>query len=423
MPRQHGAPGVAAVSTRLVAAPALGKPSVVSDPGFVLLFSTSLLPGFRGFPDRPDGFEPIPEATASALRSWRDAAQAHVLGAAFVQAARFALHQVGRIGLDAGDADAPGHADVALLAHVAGVAVWEVWMPAPRQGFDPARWVQWLDPEQPASLAARVWARLLPLNQAVSGRADYGGYLPLSVIRLPHIELDDWMDEHAEQLVSLLWRDRIARPLKPEVVASELARDTCARVGGITLLGRRGALDLQDRRDEGSADAQALALPPRSVLAYLITLELLSIERAVLQRLYDRLTHAGPRSIADLLALKRDVMDGLEEYYGSTLASTRFNDVVAEQGEAMLGIVDLFDAVTDRLDMVSFALTTSYQQRTTALQFWLTVVFGATEIGFIASSIATWYYPSGLGVVLAWTLGASLVSGALLAALLRDKIS
>jgi hemolysin activation/secretion protein len=89
----------------------------------------------------------------------------------------------------------------------------------------------------------------------------------------------------------------------------------------------------------------------------------------------------------------------------------------------MLGIVDLFDAVTDRLDMVSFALTTSYQQRTTALQFWLTVVFGATEIGFIASSIATWYDPSGLGVVLAWTLGASLVSGALLAALLRDKIS
>lgn len=402
--------------------PVIAESSAVSDPGFVLLFSVSLLPGFSGFPARPDGFEAIPEAAVSTLRSWRDTAQDHVLGAAFVQAARLTLHQVGRIEFSAMDPGAPGHADVTLLTHVAGVALWEVWMPAPRQEFDPARWVQWLDPEQPESLASLVWARLLPLNQAITGRDDYGGYLPLTVIRLPHVELDGWMNAHAEQTISLLWRDRIGRPLKPEVVAGELARDTCARVGGITLLGRRGALDLQDRRDEGSRDARALALPPRSVLAYLINLELLSIERAVLQRLYDRLTHAGPRSIADLLTLKRDIMDGLEEYYGATLASTRFNDVVAEQGETLLGIVDLFDAVTDRLEMVSFALTTNYQRRTTALQFWLTVVFGATEIGFIAASIATWYYSSGLGVVLGWTLGASLVSGGVLAALLRDKV-
>ncbi len=88
----------------------------------------------------------------------------------------------------------------------------------------------------------------------------------------------------------------------------------------------------------------------------------------------------------------------------------------------MLGIVDLFDAVRDRPGMVSFALTTSYQRRTTALQFGLTVVFGATEIGFIAASIATWHYSSGLGVVLGWTLGASLASGGVLAALLRDKL-
>lgn len=31
-------------------------------------------------------------------------------------------------------------------------------------------------------------------------------------------------------------------------------------------------------------------------------------------------------------------------------------------------------------------------------------MFGATEIGFIAARIATWYYRSGLGTVLAWTL-------------------
>ena len=190
---------------------------------------------------------------------------------------------------------------------------------------------------------------------------------------------------------------------------------------GHRLIGRRGALDLHDSRDDSAPEAAALQLPPRSVLQFLITLELLSIERAVLQGLYDRLTHAAPRSIDGLIGLKKDVMDGLEEYYGSTLASTRFNDVVAEQGEDVLGIVDLFEAVTDRLDMVSFTLTTTYQQRMTMLQFWLTVVFGATEIGFIAATIATWYYASGLGAVLAWTVGAAAVSGGVLVALLRHR--
>ena len=57
----------------------------------------------------------------------------------------------------------------------------------------------------------------------------------------------------------------------------------------------------------------------------------------------------------------------------------------------------LGDAVSDQLEMLSFTLTTAYQQRMTALQFRLTVVFGATEIGFIAASIATWYDASGLG--------------------------
>ena len=49
-------------------------------------------------------------------------------------------------------------------------------------------------------------------------------------------------------------------------------------------------------------------------------------------------------------------------------------------------------------------------------------MFGATEIGFIAASIATWYYHSGLGTVQAWTLGASVVSGAIRVALLRHRL-
>jgi len=397
-------------------APDLGQ---TARPGFVLLFSTPLLPGVR-LPRQ--AFAALPEPAATRLAQWREAAQTHVLGAPFLQTQRLQRAGLGRMTLSPADPLAPDHADVALLAHVAAVAVWEVWLPAPSQPFDAQRWIGWLDPDVADTPAAQIWQQLAVLNQAISGRAGYSAYLPLSVIRLPDTLLDGWLAAHAEQAVALLWRDRLGRALKPEVVEGELARDSCARVGGITLIGRRSALDLHDRRDDSAAEAAALQLPPRSTLPFLVTLELLAIERAVLQRLYDRLTHAGPRTIDDLLALKKEVIDGLEEYYGSTLASTRFNDVVAEQGENLLGIVDLFDAVTDRLDMVSFTLTTAYQQRMTALQFWLTVVFGATEIGFIAASIATWYYRSGLGTVLAWTIGAAGVSGAVLVALLRRRL-
>jgi len=59
----------------------------------------------------------------------------------------------------------------------------------------------------------------------------------------------------------------------------------------------------------------------------------------------------------------------------------------------------------------------------TLLQFWLTVVFGATEIGFIASGIATWYYDSGLATVLAWAVGATVVSAIALIAALRNRLS
>ena len=71
----------------------------------------------------------------------------------------------------------------------------------------------------------------------------------------------------------------------------------------------------------------------------------------------------------------------------TTLASTRFNDAVAEAGKEALDVVDLIDAVTDRLDMVGFTPATDYQRRMTSMRFCLTVMFGATEIGFAAANI------------------------------------
>lgn len=181
-------------------------------------------------------------------------------------------------------------------------------------------------------------------------------------------------------------------------------------------------MDLHDRHDETAAEAAALGLAPRSLLPFLITVEMLCIERAVLQGLHDRLTRTAPTTVEGLLTLRADVTAGLEEYYGTTLGGTRFGDAVSAHGEDVLGITNLFDAVIDRLDMVSFTLTTHAEQLMTLLQFWLTVVFGATEIGLIASGIATWYYDSGLATVLAWTVGATVVSAIVLIAALRNRL-
>jgi hypothetical protein len=53
------------------------------------------------------------------------------------------------------------------------------------------------------------------------------------------------------------------------------------------------------------------------------------------------------------------------------------------------------------------------------LGFWLTTSFGAIGTGFVAASIATWYYATDLGAVLAWTTGVTLATALGIAALLR----
>lgn len=390
----------------------------------MLLFTTPLLPDASKFGENPGGLELLPATVRQTADRWRDAAEAHVLGPAFLAAARLRRFGLGRllIETEGKPGDAPTHADITLITHVAGVALWEAWMPAPAQAFDPARWIGWLDIDQPESLAARVWSQLAPQIRRVAGTEGYGQYFPMSVLRLPGADLEPLLEAESEALVRLLWRDRQERSLKPAIISGELARDTCARVGGLSLIGRRSALDFHDRRDESAAEALALGLAPRSLLPFLTTIEMLCLERAVLQGLHGRLTQSGPATVDELLRLRADVTNGLEEYYGTTLSGTRFHDVVSVAGEEVLGITDLYDAVIDRLDMVSYTLTTHAEQRMTLLQFWLTVVFGATEIGFIASSIATWYYDSGLAIVLAWTIGATLLSAIVLVAALQNQL-
>ncbi len=396
---------------------------------FALLFTVS--PGSRAGPAKvaaaakAAGLAEFSAAELAAYQALRDETELHVLGSAFVKAGRLTQLPMGRIALapSVSDPQAPQAADVRLFMHVSGAALWEVWLPGQPRNFDAQRWVSWLDDQAGDSPPCRVWRALQPMNRAIGGSDAYLQYLPCSVVRLLAQPLTALTERHAADIVSLLWRDRSTRTLKPEVINTELKRDYCAREGGITLLGRRAALDIHGSEDDAAAATVATGLPPRSAVPFLVTLELLLIERAVLLQLYERLAQSTPASIEGLLQLKQQVTDGLEEYYGATLAVTRFGDAVAEDGERLLGIVELYDALMDRLEAVSFALTTRYQQRMTEMQFWLTVVFGATEIGFIAASIAAWHYPrSELGAVLAWTVGASVVSAGVLVALLRRRM-
>jgi hypothetical protein len=390
---------------------------------FVLLFSIRLKGTFKGFSAPHPGVAPLPADDSRAYLTGLDEFERRLLGKTFLEARRITRWPLGRIALDGMADDATTHADVYLLSHKSGVALWEVWLPATAQPFDASRWIAWLDPEADDGLVARVWRVLGAANQAIAGKTTWSGlYLPLTLLRVPQQPLASFVERHGADLVRLLFLDRSHRSLKPEVVSAELARDYCARQGGMTLLSRRSGIDLRDAEEESTAETSPVGLPPKSALPFLITLELLLLEHAVLQHLYDRLSRHMPKSVDELITLKQEVTDSLEEYYGAITNATRFSDAVTADGETLLGVEDIYDAVMERLEAVSFAITTRSQRHMTLLQFWLTIVFGASEIGFIAASIATWYYRSGLWTVLGWTIGSALASGLLLALLLKGKV-
>jgi len=390
--------------------------------GFALLFSIRLKGAFKGFAAAHPGVVPMPAGESQAYSSSLGEVERRLLGQEVLGTRRITRWPLGRITLGGLADAAPRHADVYLLSHKSGVALWEAWLPGTEQSFDATRWIALLDPDADDGPIARLWRVLGEVNREITGKATWSGlYVPLTLIRVVQQTTASFVEQHGADLVRLLLLDRSHRALKPEFVAQELARDYCVRQGGMTLLARRSGLDVHGSEDSAEAVSPA-GVPPRSALPFLITLELLLIERAVLAHLYQRLSHRMPGSVEELLTLKQEVLDALEEYYGAITSATRFSDAVTADGERLLGLGDLYDAVMDRLDTVSFAITTRYQKRQTLLQFWLTVVFGATEIGWMASGIATWYYATGLWIVLTWAVGASLVSGLILVLLLRGKL-
>ncbi len=270
------------------------------------------------------------------------------------------------------------------------------------------------------SLARRIWDRLAPPGAAPANAPEM--MLPLAVLRYREGGLDQLIERHAHDLVKLLHRDTLPERFKARFVQNELEGDFCRREQGLSLLARNSALDVHAQPGP-SLDADDADLPlPRSTLPLLVTLELLCLERAVLRSFLDRFTRGVVGTMEDLVQLRRDIFDGLEEYYGTLAKTHGYTAEATARGEALFGIDDLFESVVDRLEALTFEITTRSQQSVSRLGFWLTTSFGAIETGFVAASIATWYYSSNLGAVLGWTIGVTLVTALVISTLLRWRL-
>jgi hypothetical protein len=395
---------------------------VVVEPTFVLLFSVQMTGAFSGFPSSTPNITSLGSEHFHAYTERFSELERHVFGDDFAAAGRTKRWPLGRISIpcEGRDPSFPSQADVYLVAHTTGTAIWEVWVRAHSQPLDASRWIEWLDPEAENGLPELLWSAIASINGVISGNSTYRGFFPLTIVRTRQASLETIIGKHDEDIVRLLLRSRSRQRFRPEIVRKELAQNYCVQQGGLTLISRRSGLDLHGSEDLNDTDDSAL--PLGSAMPFLIVIESLLIERTVLQQLYERLSQTMPRSIEELLKLKQQILDGLEEYYGAITNANRIGDEVATAAEPLLGIENLYQAVMIRLDAVSFAITTRYQKRMTVLQFWLTMVFGATEIGFIASSIATWHYKTELSMVLAWTVGTSIFAAVAIAALLRGKL-
>lgn len=396
--------------------------SVVVEPTFVLLFSVQMTGGFSGFCSSAQNITPLGSEHQQAYDAKLSELERHVFGEDFAAAGRTKRWPLGRIAIphEGRDAGFPSQADVYLITHTTGTAIWEAWLHGPSQPLDASRWIPWLDPDAEDGLPALLWRELASINGTISENATYRGLFPLSVIRTQQAPLETIIEMHGEDIVRLLLRSRSKHRLRPEIVRRELAHNYCVQQGGLMLISRRSGLDLHGKDDIVDKDGHLLS--PSNALPFLIVIESLLIERTVLQQLYEQLSQSMPRSVEELLTLKQKILDGLEEYYGAITDANRIGDEVTAAAEPLLGIENLYQAVMTRLDAVSFEITTLYQKRTTVLQSWLTLVFGVTGIGSIASGIATWHYKTELSMVLAWTAGTSILAAMVIALLLRGKL-
>ncbi len=396
----------------------------------VLLFPDNAPRDFDGFGERLDGaldgLETLPSNEAKARMDQLHDTEMALLGSEYLETRRIARWPLGRVRLPAATgAGEPQSADVFLVTHTAGAALWEAWIPIPEQPLDAERFVAWLRSDTTTSAAGVVKQCLASVSRQISTWGGIEDCFPFTILRHPGDEptLDTIAAENGGDLVRILYLDWSRLAFKKAVIAEELARDFCLREGGISLLSPRGALDLRTGEGLPTMPDGSLVLAPRSALPLLISVELLLIERAVLKLFHERMPDAeAPGSLSRLVKLKAELLDGLEEYRGTVAESNRFSSQVTAYGEQVLGLDVSYRALIEQLDGVTFEITTRYQQTTNLLQFALTVVFGALQASSVAAVIAAVHYQHEPIYVLAWAAGVGCSAASLIALLLRRRL-
>ncbi len=379
-------------------------------PAFVLFYAMTP-DAMAGRTGAVAGLLPVPPEVSNSYLSPMEHLQRHLLGDNYARASRVQRTIVGRMKLSGHDSQ-PTHADIYVALHKCGAAVWEVMIFAPPQPFDIAKWISWLDPESPVSPARAIWDRLAGVERSPADLPEL--YIPLTLVRFREATLAELRARHGRDLVSLLHRDASSRRFKTSFVDQELAADVCHREDGLWLLARNSAVAVTSDSKDGEAPRLS-----QNVLPLLLTLEVLCLDRAVLRSFLDRFSRGIYGTIEDIIQLRREIFDNLEEYYGTLAKIHSYTEASIARGEVLFGIDDLFKAVTNRLEALTFEITTRSQRSVNRLGLWLTISFGAIEIGFVAASIATWHYQTDLFAVLAWTVGVTLTAALAIAAFLR----
>jgi len=398
---------------------------------FVLFFPARVPQAFAGFTGHVDGVDALPADHVQARTEQLHDVEVALLGTEYLKSRRITRWPLGRAVLPMHEAPAqeagtgPHHADLFLVTHTAGVGVWEAWISLPDEPLDARRFVSWLRSGQGAGPAAVLRERIASATRQFLSDLGTDEAFAFTILRRPGDEppFDALVAEHADDLIRLLYLDQSDLAFKRRTIEEELDRDFCLRENGISLLSARAALDLRIGEGLVTDPVSGTVLAPRSALPLLISVELLLIERAVLRLFHRRLVGTGvPESLSRLVELKAEVLDGLAEYRGTVAESNRFSYEVTAYGEQVLGLDVLYRTLVERLDALTFEITTGYQQSTNVLQFSLTVVLGSFQASSVAAVIAAVHYVHEPLLVLAWAGGVGLAAASAIAAILRRRL-
>ncbi|MGC8636523.1 MAG: hypothetical protein ACP5T5_05820 [Thermoprotei archaeon] len=358
-------------------------------PLFTFVFSPP-----KGFDHRKAESEPAGQVDQQRINELNNA-ELHVLGEAFVRSNRLTRKPLSSFSMgSSGKAEATS-AEAYLVTHKGGAELIEVWVELPEQEFNSQKFLDLLKPDSEISIVKEIY-RFLPYL------GEESPLFTLIGISGQNADVDDFIENHKSELVKLLYLDPSPVPFKRSFVEGEINRNFCIREGGASFMSNSAALSIMFMSANRSANFNYADLQSKCTLPFFIVLEILLLEKEILRKYYERLVR-GSLSINGLIGLKQEILDGLEEYYGIIEKATQFSAPLMDFGENALGINDLYDSVIDRLDAVTFDITTNYARNSNVLSFWLTVLFGSLDTGLLVESVASIVYTHNLFGVAAWT--------------------